>query len=116
MTQAIIQAAIDDTKVAIMAVREVDNLVNNGILIHTSPRSGVSTLKQPTFHWKATDKCHELCYYEIEVKYIFMTTNYNIQESEKVPRILNLLGHQGTTLVQGLNDEEQENAKQVQAC
>ena len=39
-------------KAAIMAVREVDNLVNNARPIHTMPRSGSPVLREPMFDWK----------------------------------------------------------------
>ena len=45
MTQAIMQAVIKVTKVAIMAVREAENLVNNTRPVHTVPRSGSPVLK-----------------------------------------------------------------------
>ena len=40
-----------------------------------------------------------------------MTNNYNIQESDRVPIILNWLGHEGFRFVQMLNNEEQEKYK-----
>ena len=61
MTQAIIQTRIESAKAAIMAVREVDNLVNNASPVHTAPRSGGPMLKQPTFDWKVAGKYQELC-------------------------------------------------------
>ena len=39
---------------------------------------------------------------EIEVKNIFMTSTYNIQESEKMPIIINGLGYGGLRFVQTL--------------
>ena len=68
------------------------------------------SMEQPMIHWSATDKYHE-CNFELEVKKIFMTNNYNIQESEKVPRILNWLCWEGFRFIQALNDERQENTK-----
>ena len=38
MTQAIMQAVIEATKVAIMAIREGDNVVNKDRLVHAAPR------------------------------------------------------------------------------
>ena len=66
------------------------------------------TLKQPTFDWKAPDKHHELCNFEIQVKDIFLTNNYNIQESKKVPIIMNRLDHDRLRFVQSLYNEEKE--------
>ena len=43
-------------KVAIMAVRNADNLVNNPRPRHRMPRSSSPVLSQSTFDWKATDK------------------------------------------------------------
>ena len=48
MTQAITWAAIEAVKAAIIAVREVDNPVNNARQLHTMSRSGNPTLRQPT--------------------------------------------------------------------
>ena len=45
-----------------------------------------------------------------------MTNNYNIQESKRVPIILNWLGWEGLILVQILNDEEKKSVKQMQGC
>ena len=43
--QAVMQAVIKAAKVAIMAIREADNLVNNAWPVHTAPRSGGPALK-----------------------------------------------------------------------
>ena len=50
------QSAIEAAQAAIMAVREADNPVSNVRPIHTTPRSGGSPSKQPTFDWKVIDK------------------------------------------------------------
>ena len=41
------------------------------------------TLQQPMLDWKAPDKYHKSCNFEMEVRTIFLTSSYNIQESEK---------------------------------
>ena len=53
MKQAMMQAAIEATKAGIMAVRETYNLVSNARPMHTTPRLGDPTSKQPVFDWKA---------------------------------------------------------------
>ena len=40
-----------------------------------------------------------------------MTNNYNTQESERVPRILNWPGQKGLRLMQTLNGEQQEKCR-----
>ena len=67
MTQAIIQTVTTSAKATILAIREVDNSVNNARPVYTTSRSGPA-LKQPMFDWKSGDKYKELCYFEIEVK------------------------------------------------
>ena len=62
------------------------------------------TLKQLIFDWKIPDNYHKLCNFEKEIKNIFMTKNYNIQESEKVK----CLGCEGLRFVQTLKNEEHE--------
>ena len=57
-----------------------------------STEIGQSSFERATFDWKATDKYHGLCNFEIEVNKIFMTNNYNFQDSDRVPLILNWLG------------------------
>ena len=73
MTQAIKQAAIQATKVAIMAHRKAVRP------IQVSMRICGPTLNQPTIDLKAPNKYHDQCSLEIEVKIIFLTNNYNIQ-------------------------------------
>ena len=92
MTHAMMKAAIAGAKAAIMTVREADNLVSNARPLHTTPRLGSPALRQQMFDWKARDKYQELCNFPLEVKNIFMTNNYETQESERVPIILNWLG------------------------
>ena len=92
MTHAIMQAVIEATKAAIMAIREADNLVNNARPVHTGPRSGSLALKQSTSDCKGPNKYQELCTFEKEIKKIFMTINYNTQEIERILIILNCLG------------------------
>ena len=105
------KAVTEVAQVAIMAVREADNLVNNARSVHAASRSGSPALKHCTFSWKAGDKYLELCKFEIRVKNIFMTNRYNIQESERVLKILNWLGKERLQFVQTLNDEEQEKCR-----
>ena len=85
MTQAIMQAAIEATKAAIIMVREVDNLVGNAKPIHT-----MASIKTTNVWLKTLDKYQELYNFEIEVKNIAITSNYNTQESI-IPIILNWL-------------------------
>ena len=63
------------TQAAIMAVREVDTHFNNARLMQTLPRMGGPTLEQQTFDWKMSEKYHEECDFEIEVKKFLMTNN-----------------------------------------
>ena len=60
MTQTIIQAAIKDTKAAIMAIKEADNTVNNARPIYTMPRLSGQPLKQATFDCRVAEKYQEL--------------------------------------------------------
>ena len=80
MTKKTTQASIKASRAAIMAVREADNPVNYAGQVHTMSRSNGPVLRHPVFDWKATDKYQELCNFEIEVKNIFITNNYNTQE------------------------------------
>ena len=80
MTQAIMKAAIEATKVEVMTVREADNPANDARPIHTIPRLGVAALGQSTFDWKTTDRYQELCNFKTEVKSIFVTNNCNIAD------------------------------------
>ena len=48
--QAIMQAAIEATKAAVMVAREADNIVSSARPIHTMPRSGGPLLRQQTFN------------------------------------------------------------------
>ena len=68
---------------------------------------GGPTFKQTMFDWKMPDKYHRLCNFKIDIKNIFHTNNYNIQESEKVPIMINWLCHEGLRLEQTLNVKEQ---------
>ena len=52
MTQAITQAANEDIRTVIMAVREAETLNDNARLIQTAPQMGGPTIKQLTFNWK----------------------------------------------------------------
>ena len=72
--------AIKAVKAAIMAIRGVENTVNNARPMHTMPRLIGPVLKQPTFAWKATDKYKELCNFELDVKNTFITNNYNTNQ------------------------------------
>ena len=47
----------------------------------------------------------------MEVKNIFLTSIYNIQESKNVPILIKCLGHEGLRFVQTLNDEEKQKCK-----
>ena len=93
MTQAITQGSNNDSQ----------NLVTNARPIQTISWLDSPTLKQLTFDLKATGKYHELCNFGIQVKNIFITNNYNIQESEKFPITVNWFGHKGLRL---LNEKE----------
>ena len=86
-----------------MAVIEAENPVNSAWSVHVMPRT---PLKQPTFNLKAADKYQGLCNFAIELKNIFMTNGYNVQDNEKVLIILNLLCR-GLHFMQKLNDKEQ---------
>ena len=55
----------------------------------TNTKSDLASIKAVTFDWKAIDMCHELNDFEIKVRNIFLTNNCNMQESEKVPIIMN---------------------------
>ena len=48
-------------------------------------------LRPPMIDWEEVDKYQELCNFEIEVKNIFITHNYNTQESESISVILKWL-------------------------
>ena len=57
MTQAMIQAAIDATKAAIMMVREVEGSTKSRRLPHMmSIASGLALRQQPIYDLKAQDK------------------------------------------------------------
>ena len=58
--QEIKQAVTEATKVALMAVREVDDPVIAARPVQVMPKTDIPGLKLPTFDWKATEKCHEL--------------------------------------------------------
>ena len=114
MTLVIMQAVNEAAKAAIITIREADNLINNARSIHTMPRSGIPVLRQPT--WKVAKKYQELCNFEIEVKNIFMTNNYNRQENERVSITLNWLCWEGIRFMQTLSDENNKNAEQTWEC
>ena len=78
MGQAIMQAAIEAIKGAILAVREADNPVNGVRPIHTIPRLDSLVWRQPTFDWKAADKYQELFSFKIVVNNFVMTNNYDM--------------------------------------
>ena len=69
-------------------------------------------------NWKEPNKYHELCNFKKEVKNIFLTKYYNLQESRKVPLIMNWLGCEGCekNCKKTFNDEEKEIAEQAQGC
>ena len=54
--QAITQAA----KAAIVAVKEVENVVNPARSLKVMPRTGSPALKQPIFDCNTADKYHDL--------------------------------------------------------
>ena len=72
MTQAIMQAAIEATKAAIMAVRGADNLVNNARSIDTMPILHSQALRQPMIEWKGIDNIKN-CLISKQRQNIFMT-------------------------------------------
>ena len=49
MTEAIMQAAIEGAKVAILTDREANNPINNARPIYAAPRLGDPTVKEPIF-------------------------------------------------------------------
>ena len=93
--QEITQVAIETAKPAIMAVKEVENPGNATSSVQVMPKTGSSTLKQSTFNWKAKEKYQEQKIFGIEVKKIFITNSYNMQNNEKVLIILKCLGRAG---------------------
>ena len=111
MTQAIMQAASEAAKAAVMVVREADNLVKTLRPIHTTSSLGIPALRMPIFYCRATEKYQELCNFETEVNNIFMTNNYNTQEGKRVPIILNWLDWEGLRFMETLNNEEWEKCK-----
>ena len=66
-TQAIIQAAIKMSKVAILVAREAHNPAINVKTVYTAPRLGSPVLKL-TFYCKTADKYQELCKFESDLK------------------------------------------------
>ena len=68
-------------------------------------------LKQSSFYWKPVHKFQELWNFKLEVTNIFMTSNYNVQDKEKVPTMLNWLGIVQLQFQQPVNNEEKENVK-----
>ena len=55
MTQAITQAAIEATKAAIMAVREMEIPVNTARPVPAMPKTSGTLLRQPMLDWKSPD-------------------------------------------------------------
>ena len=72
-----------------MAVREAGSPTENIRTAQLTPRTSGTILKQPTISWKAQDKYNKLHNSEIEVKNIVLTNSYDMQESKKVPIIMN---------------------------
>ena len=114
MTQAITQAAIEATKVAIMAVREVEGPIESRP-VHVVPRKRWPALRQPTFDWKAQNKYKHLNNFKIEVRNIFMVRSYNKEESKTVPIIMDWLGHEGLRFIQML-PMGKKSVRQAQGC
>ena len=83
MTQAITQTAAEVAKVAIMGVREAEGPTESRIPVHILPRANGLAMREPTIDRKAQDKYNELINFTTEVRNIFMTNSYNIQESSK---------------------------------
>ena len=84
VAKAIMQALTKATRVAIMAVREMEILANNNRPMLA--KSSGPVRKHPTFAWKCLDN------FEIKVKNIFITNTYNIKESEKLLITVRLYG------------------------
>ena len=84
LVEAVMQAAGKAAKVAIMMVREADNLVKNARPIHIIPRSSGKVLRQPMFDLKDTNKYQEPCNFEIQVKNIFINNSYSKHERNRV--------------------------------
>ena len=82
MTQAIPQVT-ETTKAVKMAFRETEIPVNTTRLVPPIPQISGPVLNKPMFDWKSPDKYLELHNFEIEIKNIFLTNSYNIQESKK---------------------------------
>ena len=81
MTKAIMQAAMEAAKAAIMVIKEAENSVSTAKPIQMMPKTGDLALKQPIFDWKVPDKYQELQNIKIEVEKI-MTSSYNTQEND----------------------------------
>ena len=64
------QAVIEAAKVAIGAIREVGNLVNNGRPVHAITTSGGPAIKQAIFDCKAGYIYKDVYKIEVEVKNI----------------------------------------------
>ena len=56
MMQVITYATIKAAKAAVMAIKEVEQLVNAARLLQVMLRTGHPALKLPTFDWKAAGK------------------------------------------------------------
>ena len=70
-------------------------------------------LKEPMFDWKLLDRYIELCYFEIEIKDLFLTNNYSIQEREKLPIIMNWLGNEGLNFMQIRSDTQKGKCRAI---
>ena len=110
MTQATVQAVLKVTYAAVKVMTEVGNPSKGTRAVPTlslSPRTNTPTLKQPTFNQKIRAKS-DLMGFKIEVNNIFMTKTYELEESEKVPIIMNWLGCEGLHFLHTTNEEEKE--------
>ena len=73
------------------------------------PRMSGPMLKQLPFDLKAPYRMYNgIHMFEIEVKNIFLTSSYNVQDSTGVPIIMNWLGCERFRLIQTLNNNEKE--------
>ena len=70
------------------------NKSNNAAMAVTSmsDKNSRPVLKLPTFNWKAQDEYGELLNFEMEVKNIFMSKNYDICENERALVNFNWVG------------------------
>ena len=70
-------------------------------------KTGGLSLKQPLFSWAEKGKYVELFNFEMEMKNIFLTKNYDLADKEKVPILINCFGREGLHFIKMLLDEEQ---------